>query len=128
MTSCQICGQRRNTGKGDLILHHHVRGAVCPGTGFPPIEQDDARLVQVLADAVALDRACARELAALFDRRANYIDPALIDRASRAVSLALQLERRLARHRAWPDRFRRQMETKGWGSPPPQYLIDRAAL
>ena len=126
MTSCQICGRRRNTGKGGLILHHHVRGTPCPGAGFPPIEQDDARLVEVLRWADATDAACSRELAALYDRRANYIDPALLERAGRAITMKLRLQRRLDRHRAWPQRFARQMERQGWGNPPPAYLVDRA--
>lgn len=125
MTSCQICGRRRGTNKAGMILHHHVRSRVCPGTGFPPIEQDDARLSQLLEEARAIDRACTEELRALFDRRANYIDPALIDRCGAAVSLSLRLERRLARHLEWPRRFARQMERQGWGSPPPAYLIAR---
>lgn len=125
MTTCQICGRRRGTGKGGMILHHHVRGRPCPGIGHPPIEQDDARLEQLLHDAQQADRTTKRELAALYERRANYIDPAPISRASAAVSLSLRLERRLKRHRAWPQRFARQMETQGWGSPPPAYLIQR---
>lgn len=125
MTSCQICGRRRGLNKKGGVLHHHVHGRPCPGIGFPPIEQDDARLVEVLAIAQAADKQYSIELAGLFERRANYIDPALIDRASYAVSLSLRLERRLARHRAWPQRFARQMEKQGWGSPPPDYLAAR---
>jgi hypothetical protein len=125
MTRCQICGRRRNLRRDGTIAHHHVRGQPCLGVGFLPIEQDDARLEAVAREAEARDRALTRELAALYERRANYIDPALIDACGRAVALSLRLERRLARHRAWPARFARQMERQGWGDPPPDYLRQR---
>ncbi|MFY9350644.1 MAG: hypothetical protein WBL20_17120 [Sphingobium sp.] len=125
MTRCQICGRRRNLRRDGMMAHHHVRAQTCPGTGFPPIEQDDGRLVQLLAETQEQGRRLTRELAAFYDRRANYIDPALIAACSRAVSLSLQLERRLTRHRAWPARFARQMERQGWGDPPPDYLRQR---
>jgi hypothetical protein len=125
MTRCQVCGRRRGTNKLGLILHHHVRDQLCPGVGFVPIEQDDARLEAVAREAQARDRALTRELAALYERRANYIDPALLDACGRAVALSARLDRRLARHRAWPARFARQMERDGWGDPPPDYLRQR---
>lgn len=82
-------------------------------------------MAAVLREAEAADRECLRELASLYERRANYIDPALVERAGRAVSMKLCLERRLQRHRTWPQRFARQMERQGWGNPPPAYLLER---
>ena len=125
MTRCQICGRRRGTGKGGTILHHHVQGVPCPGAGFPPIEQDDARLESVVAEAAELNRTLALELARLYEARANWIDPALVRRSLDASTTFNRLRRRLDRHRNWPARFARQMETQGWGDPPPDYLLNR---
>jgi hypothetical protein len=74
---------------------HHYRNAPCEGAGFPPIEQDDARLAELVEASV--------ETAAEHKR----------------------LKRRLQRHRSWPERFRREMERDGYGQPPPEYLWSR---
>lgn len=62
------------------------------------------------------------ELAELFERRANWIEPRLYSDLLAATIEANRLGRRLSRHRAWPARFARQMERQGWGDPPPTYL------
>jgi hypothetical protein len=125
MTRCQICGRRKHLRKDGGIAHHHVKGDACPGIGFPPIEQSDERLASYAVEVDAAKSDAAHELAELYIRRANYIPPELTKRYSRLVSESLRLGMRLARHRAWPERFRRQMETQGWGDPPPAYLIER---
>lgn len=125
MTRCQICGRRKGLRKDRMILHHYVGGEPCPGLGYPPIEESDARLEQYTVAVAIVASDLLGDLAALFDARANYIDPALIKRYGAASALATKIERRLERHRAWPERYRRQMERQGWGSPPPDYLIKR---
>lgn len=127
MTRCQICGRRRGTGKAGQILMHHVRGLPCPGTGFPPIEIDDSRLETLLVEVEAAERVALNELVVLYDQRANYIDPALIRRYGDLSAQSARIQRRIARHRAWPQRFERQMERQGWGYPPPAYLLAREA-
>jgi hypothetical protein len=125
MTRCQICGRRKHLRKDQGIAHHHVGGVPCAGIGHPPIEVDDAALVAAVSAAEASDRALTRQLVELYDRRANFIDPQLISAMIEASGRLNRLRRRLDRHRAWPARFAREMERDGWGSPPPQYLIDR---
>lgn len=125
MTRCQICGRRVRLKAGEVIAHHHVRGRACPGIGHPPIERDDAALTQRAADQAELADELGRELADLYARRANFIPPDLSARYGEALTEARRLHRRLRRHRLWPERFRRQMETQGWGDPPPAYLRDR---
>lgn len=127
VTRCQVCARRIGLTRFGAIRHHHVRSEVCPGAGFPPIEQEDSRLETVLREIEAREAELTGQLRALYDARANYIDPALTRAISEALSAARRLERRLSRHRAWPERFRRQMERQGWGDPPPQYLVDRQA-
>jgi hypothetical protein len=109
------------------LLFHHVRGVPCLGAGFPPIEESDARLAELAAELALAERAAGRELAALYDRRANWIDPALVARRHDLGKRADSLARRLKRHRSWPERFARQMERDGWGMPPPAYLLTRDA-
>lgn len=123
MTRCQACGRRLGLTKAGTIRFHNVRGVSCLGAGFPPIERDDARLVELVAEAVAADRACTRELIALIDARVNRIEPHILERSHRASQTAGRLSRRLTRHRSWPARFEREMETRGWGDPPPDYLL-----
>lgn len=125
MTRCQICGRRLRLNKDGAIAMHHVRSAPCPGAGHPPIEQSDARLVSLIPETDDQARAAYAEIAALTERRVNWIDPALYRIGADASRLRDRLSRRLARHRAWPERFRRQMERQGWGDPPPAYLIER---
>lgn len=122
MTRCQICGRRRGLNKAGLILFHNVKGRPCPGAGFLPIEESDARLAELAVEIANAERAAGRELAALYERRANWIDPALVARRYDLGRQADQLARRLKRHRSWPARFAREMERQGWGSPPPAYL------
>lgn len=122
MTRCQICGRRRGLNKARLVLFHHVKGRPCLGAGFPPIEESDARLAELAEETRLAARAAGRELAALYARRANWIDPALVARRYELADSADRLARRLKRHRSWPARFARQMERQGWGSPPPAYL------
>lgn len=122
VTRCQICGRRRGLNKAGTLLAHYVRGVPCLGAGYPPIEESDARLAELAAEVESASRAAGRELAALYDRRANWIDPALVARRYALEKRADQLARRLKRHRTWPARFARQMERQGWGMPPPAYL------
>jgi len=122
---CQICGRLKATRSDGSISHHHVKGVPCTGKGSPPIELDDRFLEQEagrLYRAAAAIRATIRELIA---RRVNYIDPALERARDQADDQAYKLDRRLARHRAWPDRYERQMERYGYAMPPPAYLLER---
>lgn len=125
--SCQICGRRKALKSGGVVRFHNVDLAPCPGAGFPPIEQDDTRLEQYALAVERAEREIQGELLELYDRRANFIPPELIDRLRCAGLLARRIRGRLERHRNWPARFRRQMELYGYGSPPPQYLLDREA-
>lgn len=124
---CQICGRRRGQRKDGGLVRHYVRGLPCEGEGFSPIEIDDSRLADLVSAKREAWRAIVLSLKALRDRRANWIDPQLEIQARRLWSEASKLERRLNRHRSWPARFAREMERQGWGSPPPAYLIARAA-
>lgn len=125
MSKCQLCGRRiRERVDGRLVVHH-ARGDLCPGSGHPPIERDDARLAEVVEAREREAERLGRRLADLRDRRANYVAPGLIEAERRAVRDALRLRRRLDRHRRWPDRFRREMDRQGWGDPPPRYLVER---
>lgn len=128
MTRCQVCGRRQGLKADGTIRFHNVRTAPCPGVGYVPIEQDDARLREYAAEVEKASSDANSELAALFERRANYIDPDLLRRAGDAVSESLRLNRRIARLDAWPARFERDMERLGYGSPPPDYLRERAKL
>lgn len=125
VTRCQLCGRRKSLTKSGGVGFHHVAGSPCPGAGFPPIEQTDADLERMAAEAEADLAAVRAELAALYDRRANWIDPALLHRRDALWAFSGRLRRRLDRHRAWPDRFARQMARQGWGDPPPDYLLRR---
>jgi len=125
VTRCQVCGRRIGLTQAGAIRHHHVRAVTCPGVGFPPIEQDDARLEALARETRAREVELTGQLRALYDARANFIDPALTRAICEALSAARRLEQRLARHRAWPERFNRQMERQGWGDPPPEYLRAR---
>jgi hypothetical protein len=126
MTRCQICSRRRGLNKAGGMLAHYVRGLPCPGTGFPPVEQSDQRLETFLAEIRAEAEAAGAEISAAIAARANRIEPELIERSLVTDRLLRRLERRLARHRGWPARFRREMERSGYGSPPPAYLLARA--
>jgi hypothetical protein len=125
VTRCQICGRRRGLNKAGGMLFHNVRGSPCLGVGFPPIERTDSRLAELADETAIATRDAARELSELRERRANWIDPALVVRVSTLATLRDRLRRRLDRNRAWPARFARQMEQRGWGDPPPDYLTAR---
>lgn len=130
---CQICGRRKHLRKNGTIVFHHVRGDRCDGAGFLPIEQDDARLVAIVAEREARYDRLRAEIADLEERRANYIDPALIRARNYAWLAYREVEKRLVRHRDWPARYARsiarQMEKHGyaWADPPPAYLLARSA-
>lgn len=124
---CQICGRSRGLTRAGALPAHYVQGAPCPGAGAAPIERDDALLQ---AEARRARDEASRQLRAivdLFDRRVNRIEPHILQTYSTARARADRLERRLARHIAWPRRFRREMERLGYGSPPPAYLLERQA-
>jgi hypothetical protein len=122
MTRCQICGRRLGVLSTGLIRSHHFHGQLCLGSGHAPIEECDFRLEQCATDAGEREEVLRRELAELFERRANYIEPRLYSDLRSATIEANRLGRRLQRHRSWPQRFQRQMETQGWGDPPPAYM------
>ena len=128
---CQLCGRRKGLRKDGGIVAHFVGGNPCLGSGHPPIELDDARLIDVAAQIdTAYDRVSA-EIRALQDRRANYIDPALIARRRQLSSLSLKISGRLRRHRAWAARYVRKFDKDMmelgyvWADKPPPYLISR---
>lgn len=124
---CQICGRRRPLKKSGGMVHHHVKGIPCRGKDHPPLEVDDRALEAEAAHYRAIEakhRAAIKELVA---RRANWIDPAISAAASQAWYSAYLMERRLARHRAWPERYRKQMERDGMAMPPPAYLLERTS-
>jgi hypothetical protein len=125
-TRCQICGRRKHLKKGGVIAHHHVKGVPCTGTGQLPIDQDDAFLASEARRLRDEQRRHSATIRALIERRANYIDPAIEKARDAAWAAADRLERRLKRHRDWPERFKREMEKYGWGMPPPDYLVCRA--
>lgn len=123
MSRCQICGRRTPVSKKEMIAHHHVRGNLCAGAGFPPIEVSDARLAEVAESARQEASRISDKLLSLYEGRANWIDPALVTSAAATATHADKLTRRLERHRAWPMRFAHQMQSQGWGDPPPAYLL-----
>ena len=55
-----------------------------------------------------------------------YIPPHLLPDYLAASAWAGRLERRLKRHREWPERFEREMARDGMGMPPPDYLLRRS--
>lgn len=127
---CQICGRKKCLSKSGMIAHHCVGGPACPGTGYLPIEQDDARLVEYAAQVGAAYRNAREAVERLEEARANRIDRRLIVRRAILAGLALKIGRRLKRHRDWPERYQRsvarQMERQGyaWADPPPAYLVE----
>ena len=131
---CQICARRKSLRKNGMVTRHYVGGAPCPGSGFPPIEQDDARLMRCAADAESDFQRAYDAVGRLEDARTNWIDPALFIRRAALASHAVKLERRLKRHLDWPARYRRsiarQMERQGyaWAEPPPLYLVKRETV
>jgi len=128
---CQICGRRKPLRKNRTVVHHCVGGPRCPGSGYPPIEHDDGRLIEYAARIEAAYQRAYATVHALEAARANWIDPALIVRRGLLAGQALRIARRLKRHRDWPERYRRamarQMEHHGyaWADPPPAYLVER---
>jgi hypothetical protein len=130
-TRCQICGKRKHLRKNSTIVHHCVGGPRCPGSGHPPIEQDDAWLVEYAARVDADYQRVRDAIYALQDRRANFIDPALIIRRGVLAGLSIKLSRRIRRHQSWAERYARTMErdmmTQGWSwaDAPPAYLVQR---
>lgn len=125
MSRCQICGRRKGLRQDGTIVHHYVAGVPCMGIGHPPIESDDAHLAACRDKAADEWRAARDHIAELLARRVNWIDPRLERRREELFDLYLRLQRRLDRHRAWPARFRRQMERDGYGMAPPAYLLER---
>ena len=129
---CQICGRRKALLKDGTVVHHCVGGPRCPGSGYPPIEHDDARLVAHAAEIKRAFRTACEAVQRLEEQRANRIDPALIIRRWLLAGQSLRIGRRLRRHRDWPERYRRsiarQMARHGyaWADPPPAYLVERA--
>ena len=130
-TRCQICGKRKHLRKNGTIAHHCVGGPRCEGSGHPPIEHDDAWLIEYTARVQAAYGRARDAIRELEERRANYIDPALIIRRGLMAGLSLKLSRRLKRHRDWPERYVRSMERSmmlhgyGWAEAPPAYLVTR---
>lgn len=130
-TRCQICGRRKHLRKDGMIVHHFVQGDRCEGAAHPPIEESDARLVELAAQLSAAYDRVAAEIRALEDRRANYIDPALIARRGALASRALKIGDRLRRHQRWAERYVRKFDKDMmelgyvWADKPPLYLISR---
>jgi len=128
---CQICGRRKHLRKDRTIAHHFVYGDRCDGAGYPPIEESDARLVQLAADLSAAYARVAAEIRALEDRRANYIAPALIARRRALAARSLKIGDRLRRHQRWAERYVRKFDKDMmelgyvWADKPPPYLISR---
>lgn len=120
---CQICGRLKGRNKRATLLMHHVQGVPCAGSYHLPLEESDARLAELVKQAHDTWLTAFRQIRALEARRANWIDPALVRRSENSFSQWSRLRRRLDRHRNWPARFARQMETYGYGSPPPAYLL-----
>lgn len=122
MAHCQVCGRTVRTTKSGGLIVHHVRGAECLGSGHPPIESSDARL----KSAVEIAKASARRQQDLIEKkrqqRVYFIDPLLIKQEAELWIEASRLSRRLKRHLSSKDRFLKQMETHGYGDPPPAYL------
>lgn len=130
---CQLCGRRKHLRRDGGVVHHCVGGLRCPGSGHPPIEHDDARLMECVANAQAAFERANRAVTALEEANANWIDPALVTRRAVLSGESLRLDRRLKRHLEWPARYERslarQMEEQGyaWAEPPPAYLVLRLA-
>ena len=128
---CQICGRRKHLRKAGTVVHHCVGGLRCPGSGHPPIEHDDAWLIEYAARIEAAFEKTYAAVRSLEEARANWIDPALIYKRGLLAGQLLRIGRRLKRHQDWPARYRRsiarQMEQHGyaWADPPPAYLIER---
>ena len=122
MSRCQLCGRRLGTLKSGLIRSHHFKQTLCSGSGHWPIEECDQQLEISATLAAQREEILRLELAELFERRANWIEPRIYSDLLAASKEADRLGRRLVRHRAWPERFARQMEQQGWGDPPPAYL------
>lgn len=131
-THCQICGRKKHLTKKGAIVFHFTRGDRCPGGGFPPIEIDDARLTTYAAELEQLAGAAAQRVRDLEERRANWIDPALISRRNQLWTDQYAVDRRLRRIQTWVARYRRaydrQMMQHGycWAIQPPAYLVTRA--
>lgn len=123
MHRCQVCARRIKLKIGGAVAAHYVQGQPCHGAGYPPIEVSDERLFEVAEIAKANADHARGRLVALYESRANFIDPGLIRLYDRLSARSEKLARRLKRHRLWPQRFERQMQTQGWGEPPPAYLL-----
>jgi len=122
---CQLCSRRKALRANGTIVAHYTGGGPCEGAGFAPLEETDARLVQLLEKTEREIAEIGAEIRELVDRRANWIDPRLADRRGALLSRAAWLRRRLHRLHSWPARFVREMERQGWGYPPPAWLIAR---
>lgn len=130
-TRCQICGKRKHLRKNGTIVHHCVGGPRCEGSGQLPIDVSDEFLVAYHARVQAAYERARDAIRELEDRRANYIDPALIHRRGALAGLSLKIGRRLKWVRSWAARYvrsyDRQMMEQGccWADKPPPYLISR---
>ena len=114
----QICGRVKHLRKIGTVVHHCVGGPRCPGSGHPPIEHDDARLIQYAAEVEAVFQSLYGKVRALEDARVNWIDPALIIRRRLLAGQSSRIGRRLKGHRDWPAGYERsiarQMERYGY--------------
>ena len=122
---CQICGRRKGLRKDGGIVHHHVAGLPCLGAGFPPIEQTDARLIEVAKLTESALDAIRAELRGLEERRANWIDPALTVRRNALQARLMKLRGRIRWLHSWPARSEREWDRYGWRSVPFEYLTAR---
>lgn len=122
---CQLCLRRLRLNLSGEVVSHHKRGDHCLGSGFAPIEMDDQRLAEIAKIERQRASAIALKIRKQIDMRANRIEPELIREQCEASSEAHRLEVRLARLNNWPERFARQMETQGYGEPPPAYITER---
>lgn len=122
---CQLCLRRLRLKSSGEIVSHHKRGDHCPGSGFAPIEIDDQRLAEMAANERQRASALALKIRKQIESRANRIEPELIREQGAAAVSAHRLAARLARLNSWPERFARQMETQGYGEPPPAYIARR---
>lgn len=122
---CQLCLRRLRLNKLGEIVSHYVGGEPCPGTGFAPLEMDDARLAEMIELERQRERSLSRKIAAQFAMRANRIEPELIAQQAKSMRRLQRLEARKKRLDQWPQRFARQMELHGYGDPPPAYIMAR---
>ncbi len=122
---CQICGRKQFLRADNTVRLHHVHGDICAGSHFPPIEVDNAWLIEQAKRATAECAAARRRMAQLIRDRANYIPPDLQIRIDQLANKAQRLTRRARRIENWPARYEAQMRDRGWADVPPAYLLAR---